>query len=82
MGFHKRYIDNKQVIYLFQEGGAEKVINWYSKGVDSLILESGLSSDIHKILNDVEWSSFDKLRVSEEIIKRIHQELGIEEINK
>lgn len=82
MGFHRRYIDNQQVIRLFNEGGAERVISWYTGKVDSLILETGLSSDIHKILNDNEWTVFGQTKIAEEITKRVYHELGIEEIKK
>lgn len=82
MGFNKRYIDNQQVIRLFNEGGAERVIKWYTGNVDALILETGLSSDIDKILSDGEWSVFGQTKIADEITKRIHRELGIEEIKK
>ena len=82
MGFHKRYIDNQQVIRLFNEGGSDRVIKWYTGKVDSLILETGLASDLNKILSDGEWTTFGQAKIAEEVTKRIHQELGIEEIKK
>jgi len=82
MSFHKRYIDNNQVISLFQAGGAERVIKWYTGKVDALILESGLASDINKILSDSEWAILGTTKISEEITNRINRELGIEEIKK
>jgi len=42
MGFHKRYIDDDQVIRLYQNGGVDAVISWYTSKVDALVLfESG-----------------------------------------
>ena len=50
MGFHKRYIDNEQVIDLYRTGGINKVQDWYTRGVDALITETGLASDITDII--------------------------------
>ena len=33
MGFHKRYIDNDQVIEMYTRDGMQKVYDWYTKGV-------------------------------------------------
>ena len=51
MGFHKRYISNEQVIEIYKTSGIEGVKDWYTKGVDALILETGLSSEIDDILS-------------------------------
>jgi len=51
MGFHKRYIDNEQVISLYRDGGIKKVEDWYTRGADALITETGLASDITDILD-------------------------------
>ena len=37
MGFHKRYIDDQQVIDIYEESGVKGVREWYTKGVDALI---------------------------------------------
>jgi len=50
MGFHRRHIDNNQVITLFREGGVERVKDWYTRGVDALVTEIGLASDITDII--------------------------------
>jgi hypothetical protein len=50
MGFHRRHIDNNQVITLFREGGIERVKDWYTKGVDALVTETGLASNIDDII--------------------------------
>ena len=51
MGFHRRHIDNNQVISLFRQGGINKVKDWYTRGVDALVTESGLASDITEIMD-------------------------------
>jgi hypothetical protein len=51
MGFHRRHIDNNQVITLFREGGVERVKDWYTRGVDALVTEIGLASDITDIID-------------------------------
>ena len=51
MGFHKRYISNEQVIEIYKTSGIEGVKDWYTKGVDALVLETGLSSEIDDILS-------------------------------
>ena len=51
MGFHRRHIDNNQVITLFREGGIDRVKDWYTKGVDALVTEIGLASDISDLLD-------------------------------
>ena len=51
MGFHKRYIDNEQVINMYRTEGINKVHDWYTRGADALITETGLASDITDILD-------------------------------
>jgi len=51
MGFHRRHIDNKQVISLFRLGGIDIVKDWYTIGADALVTESGLASDITEIMD-------------------------------
>ena len=68
MGFHRRHINNNQVITLFKEGGVERVKDWYTKGADALVTESGLASLISDILDVVGISDEDKWnKISEEI---------------
>ena len=82
MGFHRRHIDNKQVISLFKDGGIEKIIEWYTRGVDALITETGLASQVGSILSDDEWSQFGPAKQDEEIVKIIRQHLGVEDLQK
>ena len=81
MGFHKRYIDNKQVISLYQKGGVSNVIRWYTGKVDALILEAGLASRIQDVLNDADWEMMGIVKRDDYIETLIHQELGIEDIS-
>lgn len=52
MGFNKRYIGEERVIETYQTYGIKGVKDLYTKGVDALILETGLSSEIDDILSD------------------------------
>jgi len=68
MGFHRRYINNNQVITLYREGGIDRVKDWYTKGADALVLEEGLASQIDDILGLVNLDTIDKWNmISEEI---------------
>ena len=82
MGFHRRHIDNKQVISLFKDGGIEKIIEWYTRGVDALITETGLASQVGSIISDSEWIQVGKVNQDAEIIKIIQKELRIIDIKK
>lgn len=79
MGFHKRYIDNQQVITLFKSGGVNEVLRWYTGKADALILETGLASTIHDILKDPDWETFGTVRRNDHIEELILSEMGIEE---
>ena len=80
MGFHKRHINNEQVINLYKSGGVENVIKWYTGKVDALILETGLASNINSILCDHDWQVFGSVKINEEIVSLINKELGIEDL--
>mgnify|MGYP001217004543 CR=1 FL=1 len=69
MGFHKRYISNDQVIEIYKESGITKVYDWYTKGVDALITETGLASEIGDLLNSENY--FDKDKISNKIENEI-----------
>ena len=51
MGFHKRYIDDEQVIDIYRKYGCQAVIDWYQKGTDAVILSGELSETVHTLLN-------------------------------
>ena len=59
MGFHKRYIDDDQIIRIYREQGCQAVIDWFSKGADATILSGELSEKIHTMMNILE---VDKVR--------------------
>ena len=50
MGFHKRYIDDDQVIDIYREQGNQAVIDWYTKGVDAIITSGDLSANVEEII--------------------------------
>lgn len=82
MGAHKRYISNEQIIKIYTEGGATSVIDWYTKGVDALITEIGIASELGEIIDDAEWQSWDPIDLANVIQKKIHDILGLEDIQK
>jgi hypothetical protein len=82
MGFHKKYISNELVIYLFNEGGISAVVDRFSKVSDSTITESGLSTEIMNVLNDLDWQLWDPIKLNEFLIFKIHKELNVENIQK
>ena len=82
MGFHKRHIDNDQVIRFYNNGGVEEIRNWYTRGVDALITETGLASQVGSIISDSEWQQMGIGNQDNEIIKIIQQHLGVKEIKK
>ena len=59
MGFHKRYIDDDQILRIYREHGCQAVIDWFSKGADAIILSGELSEKIHTMMNILE---VDKVR--------------------
>ena len=59
MGFHKRYIDDEQIVRIYQTKGCQAVIDWFSNGADALILSGELSEKIHTMMNILE---IDKVR--------------------
>ncbi len=61
MGFHKRYISNDQVIEMYKESGINKIYDWYTKGVDALITETGLASEIDDLINSQNYFNKDKI---------------------
>ena len=51
MGFHKRYIDDDQVIDIYRTQGCQAVIDWYTKGVDAIITSGKLASEVNDLMN-------------------------------
>ena len=82
MGFHRRHIDNDQIIRIYNDGGIQRIREWYTRGVDALITETGLASQVGSILSDDEWVQLGTVHQDQEIIKTIQQHLGVEDIRK
>jgi len=82
MGFHKRHIDNEQVLRLYEDGGINRIREWYTKGVDALITETGLASRVGHVISDDEWIQFGSVRQDEEIFKLIQKEYGTPVVKK
>jgi len=56
MGFHKRYIDDRLVIRLYQSGGVDAVIRCYTGKVDALILSGTLSEEVDLLMNELQYN--------------------------
>lgn len=82
MGFHKRYIDNQQVLRLYEDGGINKIREWYTKGVDALITETGLASQVGHVISDDDWTQMGTVRQDEEIFQLIREEYGTPVVKK
>lgn len=72
MGFHKRYIRGENIITIYKSEGAKSVYNLYTKGVDALLLNGKLASNINDILN------IQKLG-EKEILEKISREIELSE---
>jgi extradiol dioxygenase family protein len=79
MGFHKRYIDDNQIIDLYREQGNQAVIDLYTKGVDAVITSGDLSEHILDILEIGLLTEIDKWNKISEIIARASIKKGHEE---
>ena len=82
MGFHRRHIDNDQVIRFYNNGGVAEIRNWYTRGVDALVTETGLASQVGSILSDDDWIVMGTQIQEKEIIKLIQKHLGIVDSKK
>jgi hypothetical protein len=54
MGFHKRYIDDEQIIDIYRKNGCQAVIDWFTKGVDAVILSGPLAETVNDLMNILE----------------------------
>jgi len=70
MGFHKRYIDDDQVIEIYRTEGNQAVIDWFTKGVDAVITSGDLSEHILDILNIGLLTKSDKQNKISELITK------------
>jgi len=82
MGFHKRYIDNEQVVRLFNDGGTENIRRWYLGKVDALITETGLASSVSTILTDPVWSTSTKAQQDDEVDRLLQNHIETSTVEK
>jgi len=68
MGFHKRYIDDDQVIDIYRSQGNQAVIDWFTSGVDARITKGPLSEHISDILSICLLTEVDKWNKISELI--------------
>ncbi len=70
MGFHKRFITNDQIIEIYSRHGMQKVYDWYTEGVDAVITETGLSSEVYDLIGtDDDWNKMSEM-ISKASMKR------------
>tara|TARA_Y100001963_G_scaffold126995_1_gene180006 strand:+ start:427 stop:666 length:240 start_codon:yes stop_codon:yes gene_type:complete len=68
MGFHKRYINDDQVIEIYRTHGNQAVIDWFTKGVDAIITSGDLSEQVLDIIEINLLSKKDKWNKISQII--------------
>ena len=68
MGFHKRYIDDDQVIDIYRREGCQAVIDWFTKGADALILSGDLTERVATACNILRIDKIQGFNVISEII--------------
>ena len=78
MGFHKRYIDDEQVISIYRTNGCQAVIDWFTKGVDAAIVSGELSEHIQDILEIGLLTDPDKWNKISELISDASIKKGFE----
>ena len=62
MGFHRRRIGNEQIIDMYRGEGMQKVYDWYTKGVDALVTETGLASDVGDLIGTKDdWNKMSEM---------------------
>ena len=78
MSFHKRHIDNDQVIEIYRCQGIDGVEDWYTSGVDALITQTGLASDVSDLI-DEKMDRIAKWNMISEMISDASIEKGFDE---
>ena len=53
---------------LYEDGGIAKLRDWYTRGADALITETGLASRVGHVLTDDDWTQMGTVRQDEEIL--------------
>ena len=67
---------------LYEDGGLIRIKEWYMQGVDALVTETGLASQVGSILSDDAWIVMGIQPQEKEIIKLIQKHLGIADSKK
>jgi len=63
MGFHKRYIDDEQIISIYRENGCQAVIDHYTRKVDAIILSGELSIKVSTLINNTSADCLKRLSI-------------------
>ncbi len=79
MGFHKRYIDDDQLIELYRSEGNQAVIDLYTKGVDAVITNGELSEHVLDILEIGLLTEIDKWNKVSELISEASIKKGFKD---
>jgi len=61
MSFHKRHINDDQVLQIFDEQGSQAVINWFTSGVDALVISGKLSEQVEEIIYSKQLTQLETL---------------------
>jgi hypothetical protein len=71
MGFHKRYIDDEQIIDIYTKNGCQAVIDWFTISADAIITSGELSSQVYNLIcnNKDSWNKISEL-ISDASIKK------------
>lgn len=77
MGFHKRHINNDQIISLYKECGFIMLKDLYTKGADCIITETGLAAEIGFVFSDDKSNTASVVTQEEQVIKLIKHHSSI-----
>ena len=70
MSFHKRHISTEQIVDMYRRNGMQAVYEWYTKGVDAIITETGLAPDVGDLIGETnDWNRMSEL-ISDYSIKK------------
>lgn len=78
MGFHKRYINDDQVIDLYRKQGNQAVMDWFTKGADAIIVSGDLSEHVSDIIEVAILTKEDKWNKISELISDASIKKGFE----
>jgi len=74
MGFHKRYINDDQVISIFQKQGCQGVIDWFTKGVDAIISSGKLTIEVNDLVKILPYDeNRARNRIAEVIMSAVNE---------